>query len=564
MIDIDLLERDLVAAEAGNSTSAEIVRRVLAPREHDTVDEIAEKIRIFIRLFFLASLKNKDAPYHRQIDRVYAEQIHSYLRTGRPRYKGIIIYGFRESAKTTRVKFNQNYLAVYLPHIIDHVHIASIKEGKSSQYTMDMYNILSQSKLPRYFGKIIAGKITTETKESQTVSKFTTTTDVTYTAASALMSNRGAVKSDIADGEVTTKRPKQLILDDIEDEVTVLSLTTTAKIRKVMNSSITGIDQATGFWIVLGNYLSLRGNIAYLLQKHRYDTDVCIIDIPIYYNNGQVAWEDKYVMTDKEAADLANKGIYRVSIESIKRTTDNFETEFLNNPKRSSVYFDDAILAKLEGERVSESERDGNGLLIIEEPTVHDRYVMGVDCATGTGKDQSAFVVWKASGLIFEEVANFISNKIKPEAFAPYSVNVATKYNNALIIPENNYPGNEYIAFARQTYKNIYKVSTRAGDVYGVLTSVKSKPEMFARMKTILLNRLGHVRSQALYNQLSEYPADDVSAINRDTSGGHFDLLMSAVIGLSNAEALSGSAVIPDETIRQHNDMIYTNPQSNL
>lgn len=543
----ELLKEEIIRAESGDKESRAVVREVLRPRKGDSVEQIAEKIGIYIRLIFLASLKYKDAPFHKKIDRFYAEQIHSYLNHGKPRYKGGIFVGFRESAKTSRVKFNETYLSLYLPQYSDYTNIVSEDGGSANQFNMDLFNTFGFSKISHYFPDTIAPS-QTKKKESQTMAKFTTTGGVTYAASAARKSKRGNVQMDIDESaEVDTKRPKKAIFDDIENEQTLLSMATTEQIYSVMNATTDGLDQILGFWVLLGNYLSLRGNIANYLNKYENDDDVFILKIPILDDEGNPTWPDKYTTTDEEARKALDEGKLKRSIESIQRDSDNFDTEYQNNPRRNLVYFDDSMLAGFDEELlVSEHYRDSMGLLTIEDPHETGTYVMSVDSATGVGKDESAFSLLKIDGLWYEEVANFKSRKIRPEDFAPYTANIARTYNNALIVPENNYPGNEYIAFLRQTYGNIFVLETktdkdgRQEKVYGAPTNIKTKPEMFKHAKKVFKSKLFKPRSRETYKQIAEYPSNEVMTVTqRDGGGGHFDLLMATVIGLYYANSLS-------------------------
>jgi len=569
MINRELLRPQLEAAEKGSPEACAVVAEVLRPLPTDDVDDIFEKLSLYIRLIFLASLKFKDSPDHKRIDRFYAEQIESLLKTGRPKYKGAIFVGYRESAKTTRVKFCESYISMYLPDIVDYTNVVSEDGSSADQFNMDMFNTFAFSKLTKYFPHIISDDTKAKKKESQTMSKFTTATGVTYAASGSRKSKRGNVKVDIdASGEIETKRPKKVIFDDIENETTVKSLPTTLHIGSVMSATIDGMDQISGFWILLGNYLSLRGNVARMINKYRDDPNVLTIMIPILDGAGNVTWEGKYVRTDAEEAELAAKGIIRRSVESIQRESDNFETEYLNNPKRNKVYFDDNALIGLDEEHlVDESRRDEDGLLIIEPAEKNAVYVIAVDAAKGNGGDQSAATVLKTTGLRYEEVANFKSNKIKPEDFAPVVANLGRTYNNALVIPENNFPGNEFIAFLVRIYNNIYfivKGTDKEGKEvreYGVNTNLKTKPEMFLHAKRILLDRLLRVRSRALYDQILEYPAEDIHTIKqKDGSGGHFDLLMSAILALYKAAVISlvgKESDISDAAVRKVVDSVF-------
>lgn len=539
------LKDEVLKAEQGDEEAKAVVVEVLRPRVGDPIPLIYEKLTYYIRLIFISSLKFKDAPFHKKIDMFYAEQIHSYLNYGVPKYKGALIYGYRESAKTSRVKFCDTYMSLYLPQFSDSNKVVSENAGTSQQFNMDIFNMLAFSRIGYYFPETISfdqkrkGK-----KENQTMSKFTTTNGVTYSSSAARVTSRGNVKVDITeDGEVETKRPKKLIFDDIENENTIKSIAATEQIREVMNSAIDGMDQVVGFYIILGNYLSLRGNINYFITKMKDDPNMFVLDIPIMDRIGDPTWKDKYVRTDKERQELFDQGIIKVSIESLERKSDNFETEFLNNPKRSLVYFDDSLIKYLHKEDfISERSRDEEGFLRIIPVENSGLYIISVDSARGTGGDQSAFTILKRSGIRYEEVANFKSNKLKPEKLAPIIVKYAREYNNAQIIPENNYPGNELIAFLLPIYNNIYFELDKDNEpVYGVNTNLKSKPEMFFIAKKILEDKLLEINSQIMYDQFSEYPNNEVLLIkkDRDSSGGHFDLLMSLVIGLYKAGAVS-------------------------
>ena len=555
-IDYDKLEPVIAAAEQGDAESVAVVREVLRPFKEDSVDLIYEKIQIYNRLIFLGSMKFEDSDDHKKIDRFYAEQCHSYLNYGRPRWKGAIIYGYRESAKTTRVKFGESYMTVYLKDIVDFTNVVSEDGDSSDQFNMDMFNIFAASKMVKYFPETISTDTVRKKKESQTMSKFTTTTGVTYKATSSRKSKRGAVQVDIdEDGEIENKRPKKTIFDDIENETTVKSVPATQHIESVMDATLDGMDQMSGFWILLGNYLSLRGNVARMIRKYENDDDVFVLKIDILDGTRQnVTWPGKYCRTDAEEKELMLKGIQRKSVESIERDSANFETEYMNNPSRSLVYFSNKILEHINEDRLAEeSERVEykhgmrDGYLEIEKPDPNETYVIVEDTGKGNGGDMTAFVVVKTSGLRYKEVANFWSKWITPEDAAGYVANVGNKYNHALVIPENNYPGNEFIAFLRQIYNNIYHivkgVDPETGDEikeYGVNTNIKTKPEMFLNLKALFRDALLDIRSRILYNQILEYPSDDVQKVKKkDGSGGHFDILMALAVGLSKAATIS-------------------------
>jgi hypothetical protein len=579
MINVEKFKPVVVAAEQGDAESIAVVRETLRPQPTDSVDDIAEKILYYNRLIFYASMKYKDAPYHKDIDTAFARQIHSLLTTGIPFYILMLIYGFRESAKTTRVKMNESYMNLYLEDMVDYTNVMSADGAGAIQFTMDMFNMFAFSKIDRYFPNVISKDFARGKKESQTMSKFTTTTGVTYSSSSALKTRRGNVQADITeDGEIDVKRPKQLMLDDIENENTIKSYVITQNIRDVINATIDGLDQSKGFTVCTANYLSLRGNVNYLINKYKNNSRAFILPIPIHDGVGEPTWPDKYCKTDEEQRQLAAQGIAKVSIETKRRESDNFNTEFLNNPKRSLVYFEDNVVSKLdesiligEAGRKEHTPDRQDGLLIMKQPEKNAVYVIATDSAKGNGGDQSSATVFKTSGLRYEEVANFYSSYVSPENFAPIVANLANLFNNALVIPENNYPGNEFIAFLRPIYNNIFRVetgTTEDGQIiyeYGVNTNLKTKPEMFLRAKQLFLDSLVTINSRILYDQICEYPSDDILIVKqKDGSGGHFDILMSAVICLWKAGMISVPVEdrATDAKIRQVVDSVFQESES--
>jgi|TARA_R110000851_G_scaffold29_6_gene130 hypothetical protein len=586
-IDYDKLEPVIAAAEQGDVESIAVVREVLRPVKTDSVDLIFEKITIYNRLIFLASMKYEDSPEHKQIDRFYAEQCHSYLNYGRPRWKGAIFYGFRESAKTTRVKFGESYMTVYLKDIVDFTNVVSEDGDSSDQFNMDMFNIFAASKLSKYYPETISTDTVRKKKESQTMSKFTTTTGVTYKATSSRKSKRGAVQVEInEDGEVENKRPKKTIFDDIENETTVKSVPATQHIESVMDATLDGMDQMAGFWILLGNYLSLRGNVARMIRKYELDDDVFILKIDILDGTRKnVTWPGKYCRTDKEEKELMIQGIQRKSVESIERDSANFETEYMNNPSRSLVYFSNKVLEHIDENRLIEENGSEDvegrseykhgmrdGYLEIEAPDKNETYLIFADNGKGNGGDMTAGIVVKTSGLRYKEVANFWSKWITPEDAAPYFANLGNKYNNAMVIPENNYPGNEFIAFLRPIYNNIYRIEKGVDEhgemqfEYGVNTNIKTKPEMFLNLKALLKDALLDIRSRILYSQILEYPSDDVLKVKKkDGSGGHFDILMALAVGLSKAATISQPKqdVVTDERVAKAAADCFEEEQTN-
>ena len=134
---------------------------------------------------------------------------------------------------------------------------------------------------------------------------------------------------------------------------------------------------------------------------------------------------------------------------------------------------------------------DGYGGYIYEKPDPRKKYVIGIDVSTGKSSDFSAFSIMDTDA---REVG-FYKGKIPLRQLADLVVNLANKYNNALLIPENNGVGEGLIElFLEKNYFNLYeqeqivKPSTNFTymfenrDKYGFNTNASSRPKLIEEL----------------------------------------------------------------------------------
>jgi len=136
---------------------------------------------------------------------------------------------------------------------------------------------------------------------------------------------------------------------------------------------------------------------------------------------GQLVWRRRY---------LATLGEHKFKREYPGCLDDCF----LN---RKGGWFDDQLL---QGVHVIDHAAlsDGGGREI-EAPHPHDRYVMGVDVGGGVGGDYSALCV--VSVATRQPVYAERSNRATPSKWAHRVVQVASRYNQALVLAESNNHG---------------------------------------------------------------------------------------------------------------------------
>ncbi len=133
------------------------------------------------------------------------------------------------------------------------------------------------------------------------------------------------------------------------------------------------------------------------------------------------------------------------------------------------------------------TQSDGYGGYIYENPRPDRKYVIGIDVSTGKSSDYSSFSIMDIEA---REVGYF-KGKIPLRQLASLVVLLAKKYNNALLVPENNGIGEGLIElFLEKKYYNLYeqelivKPSTNFTymfenkDKYGYNTNVNSRPKL--------------------------------------------------------------------------------------
>jgi hypothetical protein len=122
------------------------------------------------------------------------------------------------------------------------------------------------------------------------------------------------------------------------------------------------------------------------------------------------------------------------------------------------------------------------GLLIYEEPTDDDFYIMGVDSASGNGGDYSVIQILKIKDeYSIEQVAMFRSNTMSYAKFAEACIGISEYYNGAFMMVENNDIGAQVCSMIWDDFEYDLIVNT---DKKGIGTRSTKKSKLDANMIT--------------------------------------------------------------------------------
>lgn len=147
---------------------------------------------------------------------------------------------------------------------------------------------------------------------------------------------------------------------------------------------------------------------------------------------------------------------------------------------REGGYYDDATMQDI---TVVEHQALGkHGGREIEAPHAHDLYVMGVDIGGGVGGDYSALSV--VSVATRQPVYVERSNRVTPAQWAHRAVQVATRYNHALVLAESNNHGHAFLLELGYTrYRNQWR-HPKTGKPW--VTTLQSKLDAFDTLREAL------------------------------------------------------------------------------
>ena len=239
---------------------------------------------------------------------------------------------------------------------------------------------------------------------------------------------------------------------------------------------------------------------------------------------------------DKETKNMSQKQVAQELLCDFASSGDTFLTnDILENIR---------ILSR------SPIEKSGpkNSVWYWEYPLDSVNYILSADIARGDSGDYSTFHVINTNAM---SVSAEFKGKIPPDQFAMLVYDIAKRFNNAMICPENNAYGytmliklgelaykNIYFSSEREKYKYLYGEGQNLGKA-GFTTSKESRDKILANFEEALRNGRIKTYSQRLYSELKTFiwNGKKITAMK----GYNDDLIMSLAIGSWLADSNSNT-----------------------
>jgi hypothetical protein len=441
--------------------------------------------------------------------------------------KEVVWTAFRESGKTTIAKMLVIWCIVYGKK--KYINIDAYTKNASAMFLFDVITMLQTNEklLHDWKGSFYNEAPRKDEKSLKRIEAFITANKIKVEAFSVGIPFRGRVYLD--------NRPDLVIVDDLENSETVNSAQLVQNAKAHIDEMRSGLSPNSSV-LYIGNYISDSAVMRYVMDITERNPQGIVRNIPLI-SKGVIAWKDKYVMTDEEAAAINAKETNkkRVSVESLKRDLGEtqFAAEMMNDPARAGTMLYDRRRLDTAMRFTTEPIDDNAGFSRWAEFNPSHRYGMGADTSEGVGRDANASVLIDFSQMPFEQVASYQSNKITPDIFGYELKRQGNMYGDPIIGVEQNNTGLTTLTVLKSIYPvdKIYRreeqdrIANKVTKKLGWRTTSQTKPEMMYALKTAVEEGKLIIRDERILKEMRQYGIADLSSETR-----HFDLLTACAI----------------------------------
>ena len=178
------------------------------------------------------------------------------------------------------------------------------------------------------------------------------------------------------------------------------------------------------------------------------------------------------------------------------------------------------------------------GVWVWDYPLSEKKYVISADVSRGDAGDYSTFHVidTEASQIVAE-----YQGKLPPDRFAQLLAEAGSRYNDALMCPENNSYGYAVIMKLNELdYRNLYFQNDKDRYNYmygnkdiakiGFQTNSKTRAQILTKLEEVLRTKQVKIRSSRLYEELKTFVWKNGKA--QAMRGQNDDLIMALAIGV--------------------------------
>jgi hypothetical protein len=188
-------------------------------------------------------------------------------------------------------------------------------------------------------------------------------------------------------------------------------------------------------------------------------------------------------------------------------------------------------------ESITLTEQSNGDLWMWSRPKVNTTYIIGADCASGTGKDFSTFEILDL--VHGEQVAEY-RGKVDVLTFAKLLMQMGQMYNFAYVVPEVNNMGYGVVQklVYELGYENVFQTKNEITmklkkRTYGWVTTPKSRPLLITALATYFNSKDFKWKSRRLWKELSAFVWSEDGKAEAEV-GNNDDLVLAMAIAIHN------------------------------
>ena len=511
----------------------ESVKEILLHGSKDDRNFLCSNRLYFAAYYFRDYFTHKIPHFHAEMYQDLAD-----LEAGK--FKYLLWAMFRDSAKSSiggvidavyDICYNKKH----------YINFDAEDKGNAEQALFDITVALQTNEyILEDFGHLYNGTVAEDQKKMKRVSKFITENDIMVEAFSVYESVRGR--------RYKQYRPDKVILDDFENNITKKSVLKTQAVIDHIKEILAGLP-ADATVTFLCNYISDSGSVQYLLDLAKNNPDF-LVRMKGVIEDGKIVWADKFVLTDKQAAELnsqiENKKKWKKSLESIQRTLkEDYSPEMLNDPvSPGDLYFNRARIER-DLALCKDPLREVGGFKVFRDYDASHKYGIGADTSMGRGKDACADVLGDYTCYPAAIIGSYWNNKVPPDKYAHHLVKHARIFGECLIgVEVNAESGGTCVNELKHIYNigRIYrrlpkkeKPGDKPTEYLGWESNAATVPEMATQFRSAYNDGLIEILSPELLKEMKRFTYVDLEQAAKQKRGKsevtrHFDLLRAAMI----------------------------------
>lgn len=265
------------------------------------------------------------------------------------------------------------------------------------------------------------------------------------------------------------------------------------------------------------------------------------------FDGNELWFQQEYPLTAEEAFIASGMGVfdsetikegYRSCVKPIKE--EEIKSTITN--KRLMIWEEPEVEEKIEYHQKSQWNSKKQEYEYVDTDIVvgktyrYANYTLGID-TSGMGEDITQMCVWH--NIKKEMVARFETQKMSEEYLAKIAVEIARKYNDALIAPEVNFSHAICDYILAEGYDNLYitenlsRVDKKKDAIqYGWQTTKASKAPMISSLRAHLNQNPEAIKDKAFWYEAEYYILEDPATNKMNAASGHHDdIIIANAIG---------------------------------